>query len=215
MSTTNTIAYIFDLDGTLIDSEPLRAMAMHKVLQDIGMSIDHATVSQWVLGRSLRSACEDVSKHWPDLPFTATEMQDKVRAVYIAERNKADIRIHSSIEMLRRLSKEAPCAIVSGSNRVDVEEAIGFMGVGDCLRFFLGSEDYPVGKPDPSGFLLAAKMLNVEPRHCIVFEDSAAGILAGKRAGMTVVALVRPESTRQDTSDADIVLVDLADFKRN
>ena len=87
------------------------------------------------------------------------------------------------------------------------------MGVEDVVRLFLGTEDYAEGKPDPACFLLAARMLAVPPESCLVFEDSAAGVIAAKAATMTCVALQRPGRPAQDVSLADEVLSDLADFR--
>jgi len=207
------LAYLFDLDGTLIETEALWTAAIHKWILSCGKDIDYATVNHWVLGRSWFGICDDIFERFPDLRADPVELLDVTRAFYFKERATTDIRIHSSVELLRRLSKTAPCVIVSGSAREDIREAIDIMGIGDCLQFYLGCEDYPRGKPDPVCFLTAAQRLGVAPEDCVVFEDSAAGILSGKRAGMTVVALSRPESVKQDTSLADIVLEDLGDYR--
>jgi beta-phosphoglucomutase-like phosphatase (HAD superfamily) len=103
-------------------------------------------------------------------------------------------------------------AIVSGSPRVDVQDGVELLGIAPLLRFFLGSEDYPRGKPDPAGFLLAAQRLGAAPADCLVFEDSAAGVRAARAAGMRCVALARPGAPAQDLSDADLVLNDLGGF---
>jgi len=207
------LAYLFDLDGTLIETEVLWTAAMHKWMLSRGKDIDYATVNRWVLGRSWFAICDDIFERFPDLRADPMELADIVRVFYFKERTATDIRIHSSIELLRQLAETAPCVIVSGSAREDIREAIDIMGVADCIKFYLGCEDYPRGKPDPIGFLTAAQRLGVAPEDCVVFEDSAAGILSGKQAGMTVVALSRPDSVKQDTSLADIVLEDLNDYK--
>jgi len=103
-------------------------------------------------------------------------------------------------------------AIVSGSTRRQVAAAIELMAIEDHLQFYLGSEDYPYGKPDPSCFLLAARRLGVAPDRCLVFEDSTAGVRAAKAAGMRCIALYRPGHHAQNLTGADEVLTDLADF---
>jgi len=86
------------------------------------------------------------------------------------------------------------------------------LGLRDAVSFSLGAEDYGPGKPDPSCFLMAAERLGVNPEQCVVFEDSAAGVLAAKSAGMSCVALVRPGLPEQDVTSADRVVEDLGDF---
>ena len=83
---------------------------------------------------------------------------------------------------------EVPIAIVSGSNRAEIAEALELLGFGHHLRMYLGAEDYPRGKPAPDGYLSAAKQLAVGPDQCLVFEDSEAGIASALAAGMRVVA---------------------------
>jgi len=86
------------------------------------------------------------------------------------------------------------------------------MDAADCIAFYLGASDYPFGKPHPSGFLMAAERLGVEPANCVVFEDSAVGVAAGKAAGMKVVALAQPLRPKQDVAAADLILDDLGKF---
>jgi sugar-phosphatase len=93
-----------------------------------------------------------------------------------------------------------------------VEEAMCLLNTSEIVRFVLGAEDYAPGKPDPSGFLLGAQRLGISPSNCLVFEDSLAGVLAAKRAGMWCVALNRPNAHPQNLSEADWILSDLADF---
>jgi beta-phosphoglucomutase-like phosphatase (HAD superfamily) len=93
-----------------------------------------------------------------------------------------------------------------------VGDAIDMMGIGARIRFFLGSEDYPYGKPDPGCFLLAARRLAVAPAACLVFEDSSAGVRAAIAAGMHCVALRRNRRHGQDLSGAHQVLTDLGDY---
>ncbi len=81
------------------------------------------------------------------------------------------------------------------------------------MRVVVATEDTPRGKPDPAPYLLAAERLGVAPEACVAFEDSRAGVLSAKAAGMRVVALQRPGAPKQDLSDADEVLMELGDFR--
>ena len=83
---------------------------------------------------------------------------------------------------------DIPVAIVSGSSRAEIKEALVELGFESQLAFYMGAEDYPEGKPAPDGYLKAARRLNVEPKDCLVFEDSEAGIASARNAGMRVVA---------------------------
>lgn len=205
-------AYLFDLDGTLVDSEHLWSTALADYLQSCGKEITYRQANAWVLGRAWHDIYADVAARWPDLAIGPGPMEDALRPFYLALRAKDDIRIPSSIALLRDLARHTPVAIVSGSPNRDIAEAIEHMGIGDALAFFLGSSDYAPGKPDPVCFLTAARRIGVEPARCVVFEDSSAGVLAARRAGMAVVALARPGASPQDVSSADLVLADLSGY---
>jgi sugar-phosphatase len=82
-------------------------------------------------------------------------------------------------------------------------------GVEGDVRAVVATEDVPRGKPDPAPYLLAAEQLGVPPGECVAFEDSRAGVLSAKAAGMRVVALQRPGAPPQDLSEADLVADDL------
>ena len=103
----------------------------------------------------------------------------------------ASMRIEGSIDFFKRASAVAPCAIVSGSPRRDVLAAAAMCGIAERTALVLGAGDYAKGKPDPSGYLEAARRLGVDPADCVVVEDSSVGVASGVAAGMKVIALER------------------------
>ena len=207
-------AYIFDLDGTLVDTELLWADAMGAYLADRHCHIPKETMLHIVFGRSWIDIYRDVTDRFPALANTPSHvMADGLRDYYQRLRGESEsVVIHSSAALLKRLADEHPVIIVSGSPRADVEEAVRLIGAASHIRFVLGAEDYSPGKPAPAGFLLGAERLGVAPQNCLVFEDSRAGVAAAKAAGMWCVGLDRPCAHPQDLSAADWVLTDLAGF---
>jgi len=137
-------------------------------------------------------------------------MEESLRVYMLNLREGRNVIIEGSVSLLKRLARDMPVCIVSGSPRADIEAAIDLMGIRGELEFAIAAEDYGPGKPDPTCFKMAAEQLDVEPEGCIVFEDSAAGILAAKAAGMTCVALARPGLPEQDVAAADSVVESLA-----
>jgi len=205
-------AYLFDLDGTLIDSEKNWSLALAEYLQSQGKECSYEQANRWVFGRAWHDIYSDIIAIWPDMTIGADVMEEDMRPFYIALRDKTDSRIPSSIALLRELARHTPTAIVSGSPNRDIAEAIEYMQIGDSLSFFLGSFDYSPGKPDPTCFLTGAKRMHVEPSRCVVFEDAPAGILAARRAGMPVVALAKAGAPAEYFTEADLVLPDLAQY---
>jgi beta-phosphoglucomutase-like phosphatase (HAD superfamily) len=206
-------AVLFDLDGTLIDTEPMLVDAVRALVLKRGGSISRENALELVLGKSARDIYQEIHQAFPGIFSSDEEIESGIDVIYQKYCQVNDIFLPSSINLLRKLSQNFPIAIVSGSHTKTVEEAADSMGVKELLAFCLGADDYPIGKPDPGCFLKAASMLDIRPEECLVFEDSKAGVTSAKNAGMYCVGLKRPEAPDQDLSLADEIYEDLADFK--
>jgi sugar-phosphatase len=207
-------AFIFDLDGTLVDTELLWADALSLYLARRQCDCPKKTVLHIVFGRSWTDIYRELTCRFPQLSSISIEaMAEGLREVYLSLRERSEnVIIHSSATLLKSLSQDYPVIIVSGSPHADVEEAVQLLDATSHVRFVLGAEDYDPGKPSPAGFLAGARRLGVDPANCVVFEDSHAGVAAAKAAGMRCVALARDTAHPQDLSAADWVLADLAEF---
>lgn len=207
-----TKAFIFDLDGTLIDSELLWCKSLGQLISSRGFTVTEAYTHELVLGRAWSDIVARLRADYPVIQDDIGAIEKETIRYYMALRGVTDIRIHSSIRLLEQLAVSHPVAIVSGSTRGQIADAIKLMGIGDCLRFYLGSEDYARGKPDPACFLKAADRFGLPSGECLVFEDSTAGVRAARAAGMRCVALQLSGHPVQDLSAADVVLSDLSTF---
>lgn len=205
-------AYLFDMDGTLLDSEILWVEAVALMLREHGVEISLEEAVDIVYGVSWHDIYDDIQEQYPQLGFSTGQMAEVLDACFSRLLGERDIRIHSSIALLKRLSTAHPVAIVSGSYAKDIERGIALMGIADEIAFYVSGDHFAPGKPDPACYLHAAERLEISPKACLAFEDSTAGIRAAKGAGMYCVALSRPNRPAQDVSEADLVLPDLALF---
>ena len=205
-------SFFFDLDGTLVDTEILWVEAMENLAREHGYEVAREQSLEMVYGVSWPEVYARARKLFPELQWSLDEMGALLAPHFLKLRDSRDVRIETSIALLRQLALTHPVAVVSGSYRADVEAAIEIMEISDEVNFYLGHEDYDPGKPHPACYLRAAAIAGVAPEKCVVFEDSNAGICAAKDAGAYGVALARPGRPTQDYSRADLVLDDLAKF---
>jgi beta-phosphoglucomutase len=207
-------AALFDLDGTLQDSEIVWVNATRDFVRDNGYPMTDAEALRTVYGRSWTNMYRDIIGFVPSLAsMTTFVMADRVRDYYTRLTTGQDISIPGSVALFKRLSKTMQVAIVSGSPRLDIANAVRDLGLTDYISFYIGAEEYGEGKPDPACYLMGAKRAGVEPSECVVFEDAAVGILAAKRAGMHAIALTIPGRPEQDLSAADEILTDLSQWQ--
>jgi HAD superfamily hydrolase (TIGR01509 family) len=188
-------AVIFDLDGTLVDSEELGLEVLHRHATALGVQLPPGQEIATLRGRSMASCLALFARQLGrPLPgdFEATVRADMARVF------KEHLQpMPGALELLQAL--KLPCCIATNGPRHKAELTLGLTGL---MRFFEGRLfcAYEVGvfKPDPGLFLAAAKALGVQPERCAVVEDSLPGLHAGVAAGMHVYAI----NARQVLPDA-------------
>ena len=186
-------AFLFDLDGTLVDTEAAWTRAIVDFVVSRGARASVGSVLEMVVGRNWLDIDRALHARFPELG-DSTPMQDAIELRRYYARHATEpqtMRIESSIAFFRRAAAIAPCAVVSGSPHEDVAAAVAMCGVADSVALILGAGEYEFGKPSPSGYLKAAELLGVAPARCVVVEDSSVGVAAGVAAGMRVIALDR------------------------
>jgi len=202
---------IFDLDGTLVDTEDLHVESLIVAARERGCDLSLEKGNDYIIGKAWDRSYQEIQRDYPDLFQSSKEMQEACGPHFDQMIESENFAIPESVHLLEALSKEMPVCIVSGSSRAEVAHFVDFLKISKRVAFYLGNDDYHEGKPEPSCFLEAARIAGVKPHECLVFEDSCAGVAAAKRADMTCVALMR-EPNSQDVSQADIILNSLADF---
>jgi HAD superfamily hydrolase (TIGR01509 family) len=204
-------AVLFDLDGTLVNSEAQNAESVARVLERRGRPLSDEE-REFVIGHGWAEIHHFLVQHGGvDLPLDALMHAAAQERERIVEEEGLNV-LPGAVEIVRRLSARHPSTVVSGSSRAEVEMTLRALGVLDCFPWFIGAEDTSRGKPHPDGYLLAAQRLQVPPADCLVIEDSTAGIRAGRAAGMTVVAVRAGNFARQPQEEAHLVVDSLTDL---
>lgn len=176
---------IFDMDGTLLDSQRVYIPAWEYAGDIQGLKN---------LGRHLPEVCGMSEAGWTQFlcdRYPSIDIKKFVVDMFDYKTKHATVTfMKGAREVLDFLhSKNVPLAVASGSNTKAVTSALDILGVYDYFDAIVGGEQVENGKPAPDIFLKAAKGLGAKPEDCFVVEDSSNGVLAGARAGMRCIAV--------------------------
>jgi HAD superfamily hydrolase (TIGR01509 family) len=198
-------AVLWDMDGTLVDSEKVWAEVQVELLGSLG-AIWTMEDCVSLIGSDLRDAVKVWMSRIPDGAITAEELAERMfRAVVDALKQEVEFR-PGAVELLQALRKEdVPCALVSASYRVMIDAVLSHLPP-DPFDVIVAGDEVTHGKPHPEPYLTAARSLGVDPTHCVVIEDSRTGTEAGTAAGAYVVAVPQwvtiPEAPRRLVVDS-------------
>ncbi|HWG22156.1 MAG TPA: HAD family phosphatase [Terracidiphilus sp.] len=182
-------AYLFDCDGTIVDSMPLHYKAWKKSLAEYGCVYEEDLFYSWG-GRPIREIIRLLNE-MQGLDMPVDQVAERKEALYHALLPQLKA-IPEVIEHIDAQHGRIPFAVVSGSRRSSVTASLGALNLLDKFDTLVCAEDYQRGKPAPDAFLLAAERLGVAPADCLVFEDTELGIEAATAAGMISVKVPQP-----------------------
>lgn len=180
-------AIIFDLDGTLIDTEAEWDEVRRAMAADAGLDWPDGS-TQAMMGMST----QEWARHLVDVVGLQMSPEDAARFTIeaMALRHETDLKVlPGAVEAVRLLAQEYPMAVASSSPRLLIESAVHALGLEDVFSVRVSTEEVAAGKPAPDGFLRAAELLGVDPARCVAFEDSTNGIKSALNAGMKVVVV--------------------------
>jgi len=177
-------AYLFDCDGTIVDSMPLHYIAWKQALAEWNCVYEEELFYSWG-GKPVRKIIADLNE-MQGLNMPVDELAARKEALYHSQLPELKA-IPPVLEQVLAQHGRIPLAVVSGSRTDSVIGSLTALGLLDKFDTLVCAEDYTHGKPAPDCFLLAAKQLNVEPSACLVFEDTDLGIQAATAAGMASV----------------------------
>jgi mannitol-1-/sugar-/sorbitol-6-/2-deoxyglucose-6-phosphatase len=189
-------AAFLDMDGLLIDSEPLWNEAAKEVFAEHNI---HLTNELYHTTTGLRT--KEFVQYWLQY-FKADEalqpmLEQKITDLVLQKIIQQPVPmpgVHYLISLLRQL--QIPMAVVSSSPMQLINEVVQILGIQHHLQFCVSAEDLPYGKPHPAVYLQAAELMNVVPWHCLCFEDSFNGMLAAKAARMKCIVVPTPAEAK-------------------
>ena len=213
MSTTSpqSSAVIFDMDGVLLDSEPLHYEAVRQALAEQGVDFPYDDYARY-LGTTLTNTWDELCERYPiTMPFA--EFEARYNADVLKHYQAGAPLIRGARELVEQLREAGvPIAVASSSHRMWVDSALEGAGLSDYFDQTTAGDEVSMGKPSPEIYLKAAEKLGFDPAHCIAIEDAPAGVESASAAGMKVV-LVRSELTQDLNLTSDWQVNDLTEFK--
>jgi mannitol-1-/sugar-/sorbitol-6-/2-deoxyglucose-6-phosphatase len=206
-------AVIYDMDGVIIDSEPLWREAEIRSFALVGINL-----TPEMCGETTGLRVDEVVHYWQErFPHIQIEPEATERSIWdgvialVKERGEIKEGVHESLEFVR--AKHIPLALASTSAMVLINTVLDKLQLTPYFSVVHSAEFEKRGKPDPAVYLTTANKLNVSPAACLAIEDSLNGIASAKAAGMTCVAV--PESEllgNERLKAADAVITSLNEF---
>ncbi len=210
-------AVIFDMDGVLLDSEPVQMQAFNAVMEPYGICFKEADFKKFIGIRTIDNFRQIVEEYGLEV---GADVLTEVKGQRYRELIRRQAVPRSGIvELLEEIAeRQILCAVASSSSRDDVDLCLGALGISSCFSIVTTGDEVSRGKPDPeifektrlglSGIVDAA----IPPDRCVVIEDNAFGVQAACAAGMTCVAAPTSLTADQDFFRAVMQIRDIGEL---
>ncbi len=205
-------AVIFDMDGVILDSEPIHYQVEKAIMNDNGLEFQFEDHTKYV-GQTTRDLWDDLCSKY-QLP-KAESLADLDEKHYLDELKSGRIEPISGVkELIISLYEQGYKLIIASSAvRGNIEVVMNEFDLNKYFQGYVSGQDVLKTKPNPDIFLKAAEKIGVSPEHCLVVEDAKHGVAAAKSAGMTCIGFQNLNSGNQDLSEADVIVDKIEEIK--
>ena len=197
-------AVIFDMDGVIVDSEPINYEVIRITFEKAGVKISKKEfIEEWIVkGTGSREA---IKRH--NIKMSSEDLQKIKKKIYLdILKRKVKLKPNAKRTIIN-LHKKYKLALASQGHRYNIDIIVKKFKLSKFFQAIIGKQDVNKGKPNPEIFLKASKELKVKPEECLVIEDTEKGIIAAKRAGMICIAVPDTWTKKyNDFSKADLVV---------
>jgi HAD superfamily hydrolase (TIGR01509 family) len=205
-------AVVFDMDGVLLDSEPLHDRTNIEILKSYGINAD-ASVTDPFVGRTSEALWTELKGIY-HLSDSVEELIERQWSMNIKALPSSEIEASKGLEdVLAYILENELSASVASSSRGDFVQAVfDHLNLWPFMEAYTSGQEIEHGKPAPDIYILAARKIGVRAEECLAVEDSTAGVRSAKAAGMITVGYHNPTSQGQDVGMADYVVDCLSDI---
>lgn len=210
-------AVIYDVDGTMVNSEPLHVAAWQSALQAYGRKLTDLSEEfrARMAGKKPAAIAEGMVSEL-HLSISSDALLQKKTILFQEEANANLIGMPGIVESVRRLSESGyELAIGTSLDRAYIDFVLTRLRLVGAFRVIVTGDQIKNGKPHPETYLTVVAKLHRQPTECVVLEDAASGIQSAKAAGAWCIAVENKNAAPQDTSEADVVVHSLNDVTRD
>lgn len=203
-------AVIFDMDGVVVDSEPLHFKMWAKIFKkEFGVKLVLKDFENLFGTTDLHTAKFFLKKY--KIKTDVEDLRQKKKKLFQEEAKKKLKLFSGAKELIRKLSRKYQVALTSTEWKETIKKDLSKFNLLKYFHIIVGKEDVKRHKPDPQPYLATAKKLRVKPSQCIVVEDSVWGVESAKRAGMRVIAVTTSYS-KERLRKADLIVKSLKEI---
>jgi HAD superfamily hydrolase (TIGR01509 family) len=211
MNTNKILGIIFDMDGLMVDSEPIQLKAINDALIPLGFQVNEPEFIDMVGRKAIENFRTLKQQH--GFSETPEEVEQRKNLAYL-QRIKTELQpmpgLYQAITLCHQ--ENLITAIASSSPRKDILAVLDILGLAETFNIIASGDQVKTGKPAPDIFLKAATLLAQPPSSLLVLEDTAHGVNAAKAAGMYCFAIPNRFTHQQDFSQADRILDSLEEL---
>ena len=198
---------IFDMDGVIVDTEPVHSYAYFQHFAELNIAVSPAMFTSF-MGNSTRNTFQKLKELFP-IELEVEDLIQRKRTIFNdAFDNKEDLYLIEGVEkLIKDLHQNGMQLIVASSAaKVTIDRVFKRFNLHQYFTHIVSGEDFPNSKPHPAIFEFAANLSIASKENCIVIEDSTNGVIAAKAAGLFCVGYNSENSKLQDLSLADVVV---------
>ncbi|MFW5787067.1 MAG: HAD family hydrolase [Bacillota bacterium] len=206
-------AVIFDMDGVIIDSEPLHYEVNQEIFEELKINIDKKEYSRYI-GVSNTEMWKDIIKRYK-LNYSLKELVEIQKQKNLQHLKQGKLNTVPGVnKLIKNLhNRNIKLALASSSPPELIETALKLFNLGKYFSVIESGENVKNGKPEPDIFLKTASLLNINKNNIIIIEDSHNGVLAANKAGIKCVGFKNENSGNQDLSKADFIIDNFDQFR--
>lgn len=204
---------IFDMDGVIIDTEPIHRHAFFTQFVELGITVSDAEYASF-LGSSTRNVFQRLKQEFGLAQDVETLLMRKRALFNLAFDTDPNLDLLGGVRgLLDDLrSHQVPLVLASSASKATIGRVLQRFGLGPYFGHVVSGEDFAQSKPSPAIFLHAAALAGTPVSECVVIEDSANGVAAAKAAGIYCIGYASPHSAGQDLRQADFVIRNFAEL---